>query len=89
MGILVTTILDRLLVFEGAEGLSTQELRDTGVDELNFKDTTGAVDILGLGGITGEGETTMEIMVEVVVDISPIPSHDIDITKIKGTPIPG
>ena len=40
-------------MFKGAKGLSTRALRDTGVDELKFKDTTGAVDTFGCGALTG------------------------------------
>ena len=58
-------------MFEGTDGLATRALGDTGVDELKFKDTTGAIDILGLGALIGEGENPLAIMAEVGVDISP------------------
>ena len=76
-------------MFEGADGLATRALGDTGVDELKFKDTTGAIDILGLGTLTGEGETPLAIMAKVGLDISPMLSPELDITKLTGTPIPG
>ena len=70
-------------MFEGADGLATRALGDTKVDELKFKDTTGAIDILGLGALIGEGETPLAIMAEVGVEISPRPSPELDITKLK------
>ena len=76
-------------MFEGADGLATRALGDIGVDEQSFKDTIGIVYILGLGALIGEGETPLGIMVEEGVDISPRPSPELDITKLKGTPIPG
>ena len=55
MGIPVTNILDKPVVFEGVEGLDNQEIRETKVDELNFKDTNGVVDTFGHGALTVEG----------------------------------
>ena len=89
LGIPVVTMPDGPIVFEGADGLATRELVDTEVDELKFKDSTSAIDTLGLGALTSEGDNPLTIMDEVGVDISPIPSPDLDITKLKGTLIPG
>ena len=85
----MTTILDELVVFEGAYGLTNRALRDTGVDEFKFKYSIVAVDTLGCGALAGEGETLLDTMAEVGVDISPKPSPKLYMKKLKGTPIPG
>ena len=86
LGILVTTILDRLLVFEGAEGLANKAPRHTRVDELKFKDNTSAVDTFVHGALTADGETPLATMAEVGVDIAPKPSPKLDMKRIKGIP---
>ena len=68
------TILNEPIVYKYVDGLTTQTLGDIDVDELKFKDTTGVVDTFGHGALTGEGETPLDTMVEVGVDISPEPS---------------
>ena len=83
------TILDRPVVFEGVEGLSTQALGKTGVDELKFKDTIGVVDTFDNGALMCGGEAPPAIMDEVGVDMSPEPSPKLDMTQLKGKTIPG
>ena len=62
------------MTLDGVEGLFTRALGER-----------GAVDALGLGALTGGNETPPTNMVEVGVDI---PSLELDITQLKGTPKP-
>ena len=68
-------------MFEGVEGLATRALGESGVEK--FNDTTGATYALDIGVPVGGGETLPAIMDEVGLDI---PSPELDIPKIKGTP---
>ena len=80
----VTTPLDGLEVFEGAEGLATRVLGETGVEK--FNDTKGSVDAFGCRALTDEGETPLAIIYEVGVDMPPRPSPELYIIEPKGTP---
>ena len=82
----MTNILDGPTVCEGVDGLATRPLGDTGVDEPKFNDTTGAIDMLGLGALIDEGETPLAIKAKVGVDTSLEPSLELDITTLKETP---
>ena len=86
LGIPMTNMPYGPAVCDGSYGLDTRPLGDTGVDKPNFNDTTGAIDMVGLGALTREGETQVAIKAEVGLEISPRPSPDLDITTLKGTP---
>ena len=86
LGIPVTNMPNGPAVCDGSNEIVARPLGDTGVDEPKFNDTTCAVDMLGLGALTGEGETPLSIKVEVGVETSPRPSPELDIIALKGTP---
>ena len=86
---MITILNEPAVVFIGAKGLAIQALRDTKVDELKFKDTIGTVDTFTSGALIGLGEAPLDTMDEVGVDISAKPSPELDMKKLKGTPIPG
>ena len=75
LGIPVTTPLEGSTAWEGASGWTTRLLSDR-----------GAIDALGLGVPTGVGGTPPTNMVEVEVEI---PSLELAITLLTGTPITG
>ena len=88
LSIPVTITPEGPTVLKGVDGLTTEELRDTGVEEFKFNDTTCTVGILGLGALTSEGETPLDIMDEVGVNMPPRPSLELHISELKGTRTP-
>ena len=74
-----------LEMFKDANGLTTQALGDTKVDELKFNDTVGTIGILSLGELIGEGENPLTNINEMGVDTSPRHSPNLDILVLKGT----
>ena len=85
LGIPMKNMLDGPSLCDDVDGITTQPLGDIGVDEPKFNGPTGAIDMLGMGALTDEGETPLTINAEVGVYISTRPSPEIDITTLKGT----